>query len=340
MAERNQNRGNQSWQSDQDWNQNKNRSNQNDWNQNREDYGYNQERRMQSSRRDYRDYDKYSNQDDYSRVNYMPDNDENRYSSNRDYENTPYGTSGSYGYRQNYNQNQGGLYTGMGNTGNYSGSNYGGMSGQGSQGNDYGQSSWQRENQYSGGSYGNYGSYGNQNYGNRNYGNRNYGNESYGNTGNRENMYRGNQGYNQNRNDRGWWDRTRDEVSSWFGDEDAERRRDMDKTYEGGHRGKGPKSYRRSEERIKEDVCDRLTDDDMLDASGIDIEVNGDEVTLTGVVNNRMQKRRAEDLVESVSGVRNVENRLRVGQSNITLTDSSSGTYGMLKDETKGSDFR
>ena len=114
----------------------------------------------------------------------------------------------------------------------------------------------------------------------------------------------------------------------------------MDKTYEGGHRGKGPKSYRRSEERIKEDVCDRLTDDDMLDASGIDIEVNGDEVTLTGVVNNRMQKRRAEDLVESVSGVRNVENRLRVGQSNITLTDSSSGTYGMLKDETKGSDFR
>jgi osmotically-inducible protein OsmY len=342
MAERNQNRGNQSWQSsDQDWNQNRNRFNQqNDWNQNREDYGYNQERRMQSSRRD-RDYgdDRYSNQNDYSRVNYMPDNDENRYSSDRDYENTGYGTSGTYGYRgssqgsQGYNQGM----SGMG----YSGSNYGGMSGQGS---DYGKSSWQRENQYGGGGYGYYGSSGNQNYGNQNYGNRNYGNESYGNM-NREgmwgNMNRGNEGYNrEHRRNRDWWDRTRDEVSSWFGDENAEQRRNMDKYYEGGHRGKGPKSYHRSEERIKEDVCDRLTDDDMLDATGIEVEVHGEEVTLSGVVNNRMQKRRAEDLVESVSGVRNVENRLRVGESNITLTDSNTGTSGMLSRETKGSDFR
>jgi osmotically-inducible protein OsmY len=339
MAERNQNRGNQSWQSsEQDWNQNKNRNQQNDWNQNREDYGYNQERRMQSSRRDYRDYDRYSNQDDYNRVNYMPDNDENRYSSDRDYENTPYGTSGTYGYRGSSQGSQG-YNQGMSGTG-YSGSNYGGMSGQ----SNYGNTSRQRENQYSGGGYGYSGNYGNQNYGNQSYGNRNYGNEGYGNM-NREgiwgNMNRGNEGYNrEHRRHRDWWDRTRDEVSSWFGDENAEQRRDMDKYYEGGHRGKGPKSYRRSEDRIKEDVCDRLTDDDMLDATGIDVEVHGDEVTLNGTVNNRMQKRRAEDLVESVSGVRNVENRLKVGQSNTTLTDSNTGTYGMLSNETKGSDLR
>jgi hypothetical protein len=82
--------------------------------------------------------------------------------------------------------------------------------------------------------------------------------------------------------------------------------------YMGGHRGKGPKNYQRSEERIREDVCDRLSDDDYLDASGIQVQVQAGEVILTGTVESRDQKRRAEDLVESISGVRNVENRIHV----------------------------
>jgi osmotically-inducible protein OsmY len=144
----------------------------------------------------------------------------------------------------------------------------------------------------------------------------------------RENMY-GNRSERERRNmqNRDWWDRTRDEVSSWFGDEDAERRRDMDRSYQGGHRGKGPRNYHRSEDRIKEDICDRLTEDDMLDATDIDVEVHADEVVLTGTVNNRMQKHRAEDLVESVSGVHNVENRLRVTQYG--MSETSSGTSNM-----------
>jgi osmotically-inducible protein OsmY len=120
-------------------------------------------------------------------------------------------------------------------------------------------------------------------------------------------------GNNYNERDRGWWDRTRDEVSSWFGDEDADRRRRMDKI-NGPHKGKGPRDYHRSEERIREDVCDRLADDDIVDASDIRIEIHGDEVILSGTVSNREEKRRAEDLVESVSGVHNVENRIRVGR--------------------------
>ena len=111
---------------------------------------------------------------------------------------------------------------------------------------------------------------------------------------------------------RGWWDRASDEVASWFGDEEAERRRRMDDRRE--HRGRGPKGYRRSDERIKEDVNDRLSDDYYLDASEIEVSVQNTEVTLTGTVNNRNDKRRAEDLAESVSGVTNVENRLRVKQ--------------------------
>ena len=128
--------------------------------------------------------------------------------------------------------------------------------------------------------------------------------------------------------DRGWWDRASDAVASWFGDEDAERRRRMDQQRE--HRGRGPKNYRRSDERIKEDVNDRLSDDYYVDASEIEVMVTNTEVTLTGTVNSREDKRRAEDIAESVSGVTNVENRLRVkgryGDYSSTSTGSAMGT--------------
>jgi osmotically-inducible protein OsmY len=111
-------------------------------------------------------------------------------------------------------------------------------------------------------------------------------------------------GYEQGGRD--FWDRAGDEVSSWFGDRDAERRREMDQ-----HRGRGPKGYMRSDERIKEDVNDRLTDDGSLDASEIEVEVSNREVTLSGTVSSRFDKRRAEDLAESVSGVSHVQNNIR-----------------------------
>lgn len=129
--------------------------------------------------------------------------------------------------------------------------------------------------------------------------------------------------YDRQGGERDWWDRSRDEVSSWFGDDDAERRRRMDEQRSGAiHRGKGPKGYRRSEERIREDAYDRLTDDDRVDATNIQVQIEGDEVVLTGSVHSREEKRRAEDLVERVSGVRNVQNRLRVER------DQSRGTSG------------
>jgi len=112
--------------------------------------------------------------------------------------------------------------------------------------------------------------------------------------------------------DRGWFDRASDEVSSWFGDEQAERRRRMDKVREGNYRGRGPKGYRRSDERIKEDVNDRLTEHSYLDASDIDVSVKQCEVTLSGTVSDRNDKRIAEDIAESVTGVTNVQNNLRV----------------------------
>lgn len=110
---------------------------------------------------------------------------------------------------------------------------------------------------------------------------------------------------------RDWWDRATDEVASWFGDDDAERRRDHDKRT-GPHRGKGPKGYSRSDDRIRDDVNDRLSDDSFIDASEIDITVENAEVVLTGTVDSKEEKRRAEDIAERISGVKNVENRLKV----------------------------
>jgi len=134
------------------------------------------------------------------------------------------------------------------------------------------------------------------------------------------------------RNERSWWDRTRDEVSSWFGDEDAERRRERDERM--NFRGKGPKNYNRSDERIKEDVNDRLSDDPWVDASDLEVMVNNGDVTLTGTVSERSEKRRAEDLAEAVSGVKNVENRIRVGKTTggsyagADLSATQTGTTG------------
>jgi osmotically-inducible protein OsmY len=124
--------------------------------------------------------------------------------------------------------------------------------------------------------------------------------------------------------ERGWWDRASDEVASWFGDEEAERRRRMDDLRR-LYRGLGPRSYRRSDERIREDVNDRFTDDPYLDASDIDVSVSNCEVTLSGTVDNRTAKRRAEDIAEWVSGVTNVQNNLRASQEG-TIRGRTTGT--------------
>lgn len=112
---------------------------------------------------------------------------------------------------------------------------------------------------------------------------------------------------------RGFMERAGDEIASWFGDEDAARRRAQD------HRGRGPSDYTRSDERIREDVNDHLTHDWRVDASHIRVTVKDGEVTLEGSVDSRGAKRRAEDIADDVSGVKHVQNNLRV-------QDASSGS--------------
>jgi len=76
--------------------------------------------------------------------------------------------------------------------------------------------------------------------------------------------------------------------------------------------GLGPKGYRRSDERIREDVSDRLMTHPDVDASEVEVHVSNGVVTLEGVIDNRHQKRIAEFLAEDVLGVNDVENHIKV----------------------------
>jgi hypothetical protein len=80
----------------------------------------------------------------------------------------------------------------------------------------------------------------------------------------------------------------------------------------GPHTGRGPRGYQRSDERIREEVNDRLTAHGLIDATDVECKVENGEVLLTGFVDSRAAKRAAEDAADDVPGVREVHNHLRI----------------------------
>jgi osmotically-inducible protein OsmY len=67
---------------------------------------------------------------------------------------------------------------------------------------------------------------------------------------------------------------------------------------------------RRPDESLAREIHEILTKDPELDATDIEVEVVGGAVTLTGAVHSIDAKLLAEELVESLPGVRHVHNRL------------------------------
>lgn len=80
---------------------------------------------------------------------------------------------------------------------------------------------------------------------------------------------------------------------------------------QGEYRGRGPKGYQRSDERLKEMICERLTDDPRIDASEVTIEVKGKVVKLSGSVQDRRTKYEIEEVVESCGGIDDIQNSIR-----------------------------
>ncbi len=109
-----------------------------------------------------------------------------------------------------------------------------------------------------------------------------------------------------------------------------------DKSYRDGraeeqfqdYSGRGPKGWRRSDERIEEEVCECLERDRNIDASEIEVKVKDGIVTLCGTVDERRIKRMAEDIIESVSGVRDIRNELSIEG---TRSPKTQGTIGSSK---------
>ncbi|HZH17257.1 MAG TPA: BON domain-containing protein [Archangium sp.] len=82
---------------------------------------------------------------------------------------------------------------------------------------------------------------------------------------------------------------------------------------EGQRRGpaRPPRGYQRADDRIREDVCERLMEG-PVDVGDVEVTVSNGEVTLSGTVEERWQKRAIEDLAGNVRGVHDVHNRVRV----------------------------
>ncbi len=96
----------------------------------------------------------------------------------------------------------------------------------------------------------------------------------------------------------------------------------------GPYAGRGPRGYRRSDERIAEDVSDRLTDDDYLDASDISVAVQDGVVVLEGTVESDAARRRAVDIADSCSGVADVKEQLEVRRRDAGVSDRISNPTG------------
>jgi osmotically-inducible protein OsmY len=101
--------------------------------------------------------------------------------------------------------------------------------------------------------------------------------------------------------------------------------------------GKGPRNYKKEKEKIYEEVCEALYWDPYVDARDLEVSVDDENcVVLTGEVDSRFAKRKAEEVSEQVSGVNDVFNRLTIKHDLDLNSDKiiSRGDDGLFTQET------
>ncbi len=200
----------------------------------------------------------------------------------------------------------------------------------------FGQESWRGRQMMSGGTYDQPGGYGQRDYG-RDFGpgaQREYRRDDdqgrqreYG-RGDDWGYMRQGQGYPR---DQGSYQRdqgyeSRDRGMPAYGPQYARYGQIEDWRVPGPFTGKGPRGYQRSDERIREEVSERLAQHGRIDASDMDVQVRNGEVILSGNTNSRDEKRMAEDVAASVPGVSDVNNQIKVKQGFLNqIKDALSG---------------
>jgi osmotically-inducible protein OsmY len=223
-----------------------------------------------------------------------------------------------------------------------------------------------------GGSYG--GDYGGQGYGSQGYGSQAYGGSQYGGPG------YGNQGYSgggQGFGEQGGGQRY--SGGQRYGGMDSGGYRDSDYLGRGSQRGgyggpidasghggtgygsneygssygrsgsmgqgasqrRGPKGWQRTDERLKDDICERLYHTRHIDSSEVTVDVKDGKVTLEGTVPQRGMKHALEDLIDACPGVKDIDNRVRVspegGGSQSPMGPGTSSGVGGTSGSTSGS---
>ncbi|MBB2919766.1 BON domain-containing protein [Cupriavidus alkaliphilus] len=102
-------------------------------------------------------------------------------------------------------------------------------------------------------------------------------------------------------------------VGDWFGTPDERERRT------------GPRGYQRSDDRIRDQICERLSYARGVDVSDVSVDVNEGVVSLTGTVRDRGQKYYIEDMADGTYGVKEVNNDIRVRRDSDRPGESSGG---------------
>lgn len=215
-----------------------------------------------------------------------------------------YGGSGGSQYRSG--QGSGNQSYGNQSYGNQSYGNHGSGNQYGGQRSDASYDQFNRDNRFGSeaGNWNQSNSYGPSQYG----GQSQFSQSPYGGLGGSGSEY-GQRSGSQYGGQAGGWSNDSRQSSSQYGGASTARR------------GQAPKNYKKSDERINDDVCEQLMSRG-LDCSGVEVSVKDGVVTLTGEVCERQDKHRIEQIAADVSGVSDVENQLRMKKQ----TDDQSGS--------------
>ena len=102
--------------------------------------------------------------------------------------------------------------------------------------------------------------------------------------------------------------------------------------------GNGQRGLNREERSVHEQICDALEADPILEASGIEVLVDGSEVFLSGTVFHAADRARAEQIASTAAGNRTVWNRLGlftdgpVAPSNLNVDATIDGATRQTED--------
>ncbi len=137
-------------------------------------------------------------------------------------------------------------------------------------------------------------------------------------------------GYGYDREREGWGRRDMGPGGWRYGEE--RERSPFERVKEGFRKltGQGPKGYRRSDERVRDEVCERIARSG-INAMEVEVAVEKGEVTLSGYAQSREDKRMLEDVAEDVFGVDEVHNHVRIRReqgAGTTMAASSAPTTG------------